>query len=91
MQFGHAVPKNWNDIICVDTQNGNCLWQDAVAKEVAALLELGCFDIKSLNFKPPNDYQFVRMHWVYAVKYDLTYKARLVCDSSCVDPRGLDT
>ena len=31
------------------------------------------------------------MHWVYAVKNDLTYKARLVCDGSRVDPRGLDT
>ena len=31
------------------------------------------------------------MHWVYAVKNDFTYKARLVCDGSRVDPRGLDT
>ena len=31
------------------------------------------------------------MHWVYTVKNDFTYKARLVCDGSQVDPRGLDT
>ena len=91
IQFGHAVPKNWKDIIRLDTLNGNRKWKDAVAKEVAALLELGCFDVKSPNYKPPNDYQYVRMHWVYAVKVDLTYKARLVCDGSRVDPRGLDT
>ena len=91
IQFGHAVPKKWKDILYLDTQNGNRKWQDAVAKEVAALLELGCFDVKSPNFKPPNDYQFVHMHWVYAVKNDLTYKARLVCDGSRVDPKGLDT
>ena len=23
IQFGHAVPKNWKDIICLDTLNGN--------------------------------------------------------------------
>ena len=91
IQFGHPVPKKWTDLIYLDTQNGNCKWKDAVAKEVAALLELGCFDIKSPNFKPSNDYQYVPMHWVYAVKSDLTYKARLVCDGSCVDPKGLDT
>ena len=33
----------------------------------------------------------MHMHWVYAVKNDLTYKARLVCDGSRVDLRGLDT
>ena len=84
-------PKKRKDIICLDTLNGNRKWNDAVAKEVSALLELGCFDVKSPNYKPPNDYQYVRMHWVYAVKVDLTYKARLVCDGSRVDPRGLDT
>ena len=31
------------------------------------------------------------MHWVYCVKPDLTYKARLVCDGSRLDPKGLDT
>jgi len=75
----------------LDTLNGNHNWRNAVAKEIAALVELGCFDVKSPNFKPSSDYQYVRMHWVYADKSDLTYKARLVCDSSRVDPKGLGT
>ena len=71
--------------------NGNNCWKEAVTKEVAALLNLQCFDIQSPDFKPDNKYQYVHMHWVYAVKQDLTYKARLVCDGSRVDPRGLNT
>ena len=49
--------------------NGNKRWKEAVAKEVAALLNLQCFDIQSLDFKPDNKYQYVHIHWVYAVKY----------------------
>jgi len=62
IQYGHTVPCNWKDIICIDARNENSAWQDAVAKEVAALIDLGCFDVKSPNFKPPDDYQFVQMH-----------------------------
>ena len=79
IQFGHAVPKKWKDVLRLDTLNGNHNWRNAVAKEIAALLEFSCFDVKSPNFKPSNDYQYVCMHWVYAVKSDLTYKASQTC------------
>ena len=85
------MPRRYSDVIHIDNANGNNCWKDAVAKEVAALLHLQCFDIQSPDFKPDNKYQYVHMHWVYAVKSDLTYKARLVCDGSHVDPKGLST
>ena len=85
------MPRKYKDVICIDNENGNNCWKDAVAKEVAALLHLQCFDIQSPDFKPDNKYQYVHMHWVYVVKSDLTYKARLVCDGSRVDPKGLNT
>ena len=91
IQYGHAVPRKYIDCIRIDNMNGNNRWKEAVAKEVAALLNLQCFDIQSPDFKPDNEYQYVHMHWVYAVKSDLTYKARLVCDGSRVDPKGLNT
>ena len=91
IEYGHAFPRKWKDIIPIDTMNNNSKWQDAVAKEVAALLNMGCFDVQSLDYKPSDEYQYVHMHWVYTVKPDLTYKARLVCDGSRVDPKGLDT
>ena len=91
IQYGHAVPRKYKDIMRIDNMNGNKRWKEAVAKEVAALLNLQCFDIQSLDFKPDNEYQYVHMHWVYTVKSDLTYKARLVCDGSRVDPKGLNT
>ena len=60
-------------------------------KEVSALVFHKYFDFKSPNFKPSKEYQFCRLHLVYDIKPDITYKARLVCDGSRVDPRGLST
>ena len=59
--------------------------------EVRALVLHQCFDFKSPNYKPSKDYQYVRLHLVYNIKADLTYKARLVCDGSRVDPKDLST
>ena len=90
-KHGLEVPKNWKDIKRIDETAGNTRWQDAVEKEVAALIMHKCFDFKTPDYKPPTGYQFCRLHLVYDIKPDLTYKARLVCDGSQVDPRGLST
>ena len=37
-KFGFEVPKNWKDILRLDGATGNTLWQDAVKKEIAALI-----------------------------------------------------
>ena len=66
-------------------------WQDTAAKDVAELIHHKCFDLKSPNFKPSKQYQYYRLHIVYNLKPNLTHKARLVCDGSRVDPRGLST
>ena len=50
-----------------------------------------CFDFKTPDYKPPTDYQFRRLHLFYNINLDLTYKARLVCNGSHVDPMGLST
>ena len=50
-----------------------------------------CFDFKTPNFKPSADYQYCRLHFVYDIKSDLPYKARLVCNGNQVDPRGMST
>ena len=91
LEYGHAVPRKWADILRIDSFNKNTRWQDAVSKEVSALLNMECFDIQSPDYNPGDEFQYVHMHWVYCVKPDLTYKARLVCDGSRVDPKGLDT
>ena len=69
----------------------NTSWQDSVKKEMGALGFHQCFDFKPPNYKPSKEYQFFRLHQMYDINVDFTYKARLVCDGSQVDPKGLYT
>ena len=57
-KHGLEVPKNWKDIKRMNDAAGNTRWQDAVEKEVAALIMHKCFDFKTPDYKPPTDYQF---------------------------------
>ena len=50
-----------------------------------------CFDFKTPDYKPPTEYQYCRLQMIYDIKSDLTFKARLVCDGSPIDPKGLST
>ena len=88
-KYGIEVPRNWRDIICIDKESGNTNWQDSVTKEVGALIQHGCFEFMPRDFKPTPDYQYCRLHFAYEVKTDLRQKARLVCDGSRVESRGL--
>ena len=90
-KFGLEVPRSWKDIVRLDTAENNRSWQDAIEKEIAALIYHQCFEFKSPEFKPSDEYQYCRLHFVYGIKPDLRYKARLVCDGSRVDPPGLST
>ena len=90
-KHGLEVPRNWKDIVRIDAEAGNRLWQEAIEQEFNALVMHGCFDFKTPNYKPPTDYQYARLHFVYDIKSDLRYKARLVCNGNQVDPRGLST
>ena len=74
-----------------DEAAGNTLWKDGAEKEVAALIHHKYFAFKSPNFKPPKEYKYYSLHMTHDVKPDPTHKARLVCDGSRIDPRGLST
>ena len=90
-KFRFEVPKNWKEILRIDEAAGNSMWQDSVEKEVSSLIHHECFNFKSSDYKPSDDYQYCRLHLVYDINLDLNYKSRLACDGSKVDPRGLST
>ena len=65
-EYGVEVPRNWEDVLRIDMENDNTAWQDAIKKEIGALLELECFDPQEEGYRPPEDYQYVRMHLVFS-------------------------
>ena len=85
-QHGFQVPKDYNDAIRLDKENSNTHWQDAMDLEVTQIHEYKVFkDTGKAHFHnqkvvTPGGFQKIRVHFVYAVKHDGRFKARLVAD-----------
>ncbi len=90
-KYGKEVPKTWDDVIRLDEAANCTMWQDAVKKEISALIYHQCFEFKNPGYKPSRDYQYAPMRLVYDVKPDGRCKARLVISGDTVDPKGLAT
>ena len=85
-QHGFQVPKDYNDAMRLDKENGNTHWQDAMDLELTQIHEYKVFkDTGKAKFNngkvvTPDGFQKIRVHFVYAVKHDGRFKARLVAD-----------
>ena len=85
-QHGFQVPKDFNDAIRLDKENSNTHWQDAMDLELTQIHEYKVFkDTGKAQFHDgkavtPDGFQKIRVHFVYAVKHDEKFKARLVAD-----------
>ena len=85
-QHGFQVPKDYNDAMRLDKENGNTHWQDAMDLELTQIHEYKVFkDTGKAKFHngkvvTTDGFQKIRVHFVYAVKHDGRFKARLVAD-----------
>ena len=85
-QHGFQLPKDYNDAMRLDKENGNTHWQDAMDLELTQIHEYKVFkDTGKAQFHNgkvviPDGFQKIRVHFVYAVKHDGRFKARLVAD-----------
>ena len=85
-QHGFQVPKDYNDAIRLDKENSNTHWQDAMDLELTQIHEYKVFkDTGKAQFHngkavTPDGLQKIRVHFLYAVKHDGRFKARLVAD-----------
>ena len=76
--YGYLTPRNHDQAVEIDENNGNTRWQDAEAGELAQLQEYSVFIDKGKNAPAPVGYKKIKVHFVYAVKHDGRHKARLV-------------
>ena len=85
-QHGFQVPKDYNDAIRLDKENSDTHWQDAMDLELTQIHEYKVFkDTGKTQFHngkvvTPDGFQKIRVHFVYAVKHDGRFKARLGAD-----------
>ena len=76
-KFGFELPKTVERAKEIDQANGNTLWQDAIAKEMANVRV--AFKTLDEGQEPPPAHQFMECHMIFDIKLDgFKCKARLV-------------
>ncbi len=76
-KFGTEIPQTVKEALELDRRNGNTLWADTIAKEMAEVRK--AFDILPDGKTAPVGYQKIPCHMVFDIKMeDFKRKARLV-------------
>ena len=75
-KFGIKVPNSVQEALSLDQENGNCLWRDAIQKEISNVKV--AFQLMEEGEKLPGGSKEIPYHIIFDVKLDLTRKARLV-------------
>ena len=86
--FGFLIPRNYTEALEFDKANNNSKWYDATKAELDSIHsyqvfqehEKAIYDKQRKVINAPQGYQKIRVHLVFAVKYDGRHKARLVAD-----------
>ena len=86
--FGYLIPRNYVEAIQFDSENKNSKWYDAIKMEMGYMREYKVFkkwdkailDKYKKVMNSPKGYHRIKVHLVFAVKFDGRHKARLVAD-----------
>ena len=86
--FGYLIPRNYMEAMQFDSENKNIKWYDAIKLEMESMSEYKVFkkwdkailDKHKKVKNPPKGYHRIKVHLVFAVKFDGRHKARLVAD-----------
>ena len=84
-KLGVQVPRNSREARLLDPKY-QYKWTAAEGVELAQLHEYNTFKNLGKCAKVPEGYQRIRVHFVYDVKHDLRFKARLVADGNLTQP-----
>ena len=84
-RFGLEIPKTVKRALEIDTENGNQMWRDAIAKEMEAVRV--AFKILDDGKMPPPGYQRMECHMIFDINLDgFRRKARLVAGGHQTEP-----
>ena len=88
VRHSNLIPRNYTEALEFDKANNNSKWYDATKAELDSIHSYQVFqkhqkaiyDKQKKVINAPEGYQKIRVHLVFAVKYDGRHKARLVAD-----------
>ena len=76
--MGVRIPRNHTEAMEIDRKNGDDKWQKAEKLELEQIDSYEVLEDLGVNPKIPEGYRKIKVHFVYNVKHDGRYKARLV-------------
>jgi hypothetical protein len=82
-KYGICVPRNIEEAIKFDLENGNKFWETAISKEMKNVRVAFKFFEPSKN--PAPGYKKIPLHMIFDIKTDFTRKARLVAGGHLTD------
>ena len=89
-KYGIEIPKNYDDCMQIDRENGNTLWQDAIYLEMVKVWIT--FQILNDDESIPPTYQQICCHMVFDVKMeDFCHKARFVAGGHMTETPATNT
>ena len=83
------VPSTVDEAIELDRENGDALWQDAIAKEINN--SKVAFQVLGADEQPPVGYTEITCNLIFDVKIDMTTKTRYVAGVHLTDPPSSST
>ena len=86
--FGYLIPRNYIEAMQFDSENKNSKWYNAIKMEMESMIEYKVFkkwdkailDKHKKVMNSPKGYHRIKVHLVFAVKFDGRHKTRLVAD-----------
>ena len=86
--IGYLILRKYMETMQFDAENKNSEWCDAIKLEMELMREYkvikmwdkAILDKHKKILNPPNGYHRIKVHLVFAVKFDGRHKARLVAD-----------
>ena len=84
IKFGVKVPLTVEEALCLDKQNVNTLWHDAIEKEMKnSHID---FEVLDKDSSVPVGYIEITCYIIFDVKMDLMRKGRYVAGGHLTDP-----
>ena len=84
-KFGVRVPRNIKEANMLDGLASNTKWNGACLTEIEKLHLYKCFKSQGRGGRIPTGFQCIKLLWVFDVKHDLRYRARLVAGGHMTD------
>lgn len=84
-KFGVHVPRNHCDDMGIDKRDGFSIWSEDEKMELSQIDDYKVLKDLGKNYKPPDGYKKITVHFVYDVKHYGIHKERLVAGGHLTD------